>query len=149
VEMGRGDAPQVVNGGRGFDTLSLYADRVNPDGLATTGEWDMATGAMTYTVDATEATIALSVPHIDRAIFGTTGTTWTVTGTDEADFVSVSGAAAGSFDGLAGADTFRGSDGDDVFDGGAGQDHSLGMGDGDDTCVSVETIDDADCEHVS
>jgi hypothetical protein len=61
----------------------------------------------------------------------------------------IPGGAGTTFDGLAGDDTFRGSDYDDTFDGGPGQDHSLGMGDGDDTCVSVETIDGADCEHVS
>lgn len=148
-QINQGTEEQVFNGGRGFDTLALYDDRVNRDGAATTGTWDMATGEMTYAFDASDVAIALSVPHIDRAIFATAGTSWTVSGTDEADSVSVSGAAAGSFDGLAGDDTFRGSDGDDVFDGGAGDDHSLGMGDGDDTCVSVETIDGADCEHVT
>ena len=38
--------------------------------------------------------------------------------------------------------------GDDLFDGGPGNDHAWGMFNGDDTCISVETIDD-DCEHIS
>jgi hypothetical protein len=40
-------------------------------------------------------------------------------------------------------------EGDDAFDGGLGNDHSYGMGDGDDTCISVEVIDGSDCEHIN
>jgi hypothetical protein len=54
-----------------------------------------------------------------------------------------------SFDGLDGDDVFWGTSGDDLFNGGPGDDHSWGMFNGDDTCISVETIDGDDCEHIS
>jgi Ca2+-binding RTX toxin-like protein len=146
VEIGDGDAPQSFRGGGGFDTLALSSERINARGAASTADWKMVTGAMTFTLDHE---ITLSATDIDRAIFATPGTSWTVTGTAGDDFVSLSGGPRTGFDALAGDDVFRGSDGDDVFNGGPGQDHSLGMFDGDDTCTSVETIDGADCEHVS
>lgn len=147
-EIGDADEPQRFAGGAGFDTLDLYSDginrRMNND---STGSWDMATGAMTFTLGQT--TVSLTAAGIERAIFGSWGTTWTVRGTPEADIFSGAGTSASTFDGLAGDDTFRGSDGDDVFNGGAGEDRALLMGDGDDTCISVETLDTDDCEHVS
>jgi len=145
-EIWDGSAEQRFQGGRGIDTLELYSHRINPGEAASTGVWDMQSGAMTYTLDHQ---ISLSALYIDRVIFATWGTSWTVTGTAAADVVSGTGTSSTHFDGLAGNDVFRGSDGDDVFNGGDGQDHSLGMFDGDDTCISVETIDGADCEHVS
>jgi Ca2+-binding RTX toxin-like protein len=57
-------------------------------------------------------------------------------------------AKAAYFKGLAGDDHFLGSHGNDVFDGGPGND-SANMWVGDDTCISVEVIDDASCDHVS
>jgi hypothetical protein len=57
---------------------------------------------------------------------------WTVTGTAGDDVVSgeTNWTAPIRFDGLAGDDGFMGADGDD-------------------TCISVETIDGSDCEQVS
>ena len=144
--IGNGNAPQVFDGGHGFDTLDLYSVGINPKGAASTAAWDMATGVMTFTLDHE---ITMSATSIDRALFQTQGTAWTVTGTAGDDFVSLWGTTRTSFDALDGDDVFRGSDGDDVFNGGPGQDHSFGMFDGDDTCISVETIDGDDCEHVS
>lgn len=146
-EIGASDKPQSFNGGRGSDTLQLSSDGVNPQLAASTGDWNMATGAMTFTLGDRE--IKISAPYIDSAIFVTPGTAWTVAGTEDADSLSASASARASFDALGGDDTFRGSDGDDTFNGGAGYDHSLLMGDGDDTCISVEQIDGNDCEHVS
>jgi Ca2+-binding RTX toxin-like protein len=145
-QVGDTDRPQSFNGGRGVDTLDLYTDRINPKAAASTGVWNMATGAMTLTLSHK---IQLSVPYIDRAILVTPGTAWTVTGTSDADTLSGGSSSRTSFNGLAGDDVFRGTDGDDVFNGGPGNDQSLGMFDGDDTCTSVETIDGSDCEHVS
>jgi Ca2+-binding RTX toxin-like protein len=144
-EIGGGDRPQLFRGGRGFDTLNLYSDQINRKEAPSTGAWDMASGAMTFTLDRE---VSLSATSIERAIFATWGTSWSVTGTPGDDFVSGTGSSRTRFVGRAGADVFRGSEGDDVFRGGRGQDHSLGMGDGDDTCVSVEQIDRRDCEHV-
>jgi Ca2+-binding RTX toxin-like protein len=141
--------PQSINGGGGTDSLQINTDLVNDAGTTSTGTWDMTTGEMTLTLDHA---IRLSVLHLDRAILATPGTAWTVTGTTGDDFVSGDANSTTSpldFDGLAGNDLFRGTDGDDTFDGGPGDDHSLAMFAGDDTCVSVETIDGSDCENVS
>jgi Ca2+-binding RTX toxin-like protein len=146
-QIGKGANAQAFNGGRGSDTLELYSDAINPQLAASTGQWDMASGAMTFTLG--DRTIDISAPYIDRAIFVTDGTSWNVTGTEEDDIVSGTATAQTTFDALGGDDTFRGSAGDDTFNGGPGQDHSLMMGDGDDTCISVEQIDGNDCEHVS
>jgi Ca2+-binding RTX toxin-like protein len=145
-EIGDTDKPQNFSGGRGVDTLELYSDAINGSEAASTGSWDMASGAMTFQLDRK---ITLSAPYINRGIFVTFGTAWTVSGTDGPDSLSASATAQTRFDGLAGDDVFLGSDGDDVFNGGPGLDHALRMGDGDDTCTSVERIDVADCEHVS
>ena len=66
--------------------------------------------------------------------------------------MSASGSTGTHFQGLGGADVFSGSAHDDVFDGGPGTDRATQMGAGDDTCISVETLDPLaqdDCEHVS
>jgi len=57
-------------------------------------------------------------------------------------------AAHTTFNGLAGDDALRGTDGDDVFNGGLVTTPRSACSDGDDTCISVETIDGSDCEHV-
>jgi hypothetical protein len=73
-----------------------------------------------------------------------------VRGTDGPNFVDAQDALGPvEFFGLGGDDTFRGSGSGDTFNGGSGTDHSLGMGDGDDTCISVEILDKPDCEHVT
>lgn len=146
-EIGSSDKPQTFNGGRGSDTLELYSDSVNRQLAPSTGTWDMGSGEMTFTLG--DNTVDVSAPYIDRAIFVTTGTAWTVTGTEGDDLLSATATAGTSFDARGGDDTFRGSDSNDTFNGGAGFDHSLLMGDGDDTCISVEQIDGNDCEHVS
>ncbi|HET7529574.1 MAG TPA: calcium-binding protein [Mycobacteriales bacterium] len=140
------DAPQVFNGGRGIDTVQLNTENIDNNQAPATGTWDMATGAMTYNLDHE---IDLSAVYIDRIIFDAGGSSWTITGTNAADGVFASATAQTSFDALGGDDQFRGSDGNDTFNGGDGQDHSFLMGDGDDTCISVEQIDGNDCEHVS
>jgi Ca2+-binding RTX toxin-like protein len=153
AEIGDTYGPQTFDGGPGTDGIRVASDSINPSRLSSTGIWDMATGAMRLTLDHT---ISLSVSHFENALFAqpswrTPGTAWTVTGTPGND--SVAGDANQTvplhFNGLAGDDSFRGTDGNDVFDGGPGNDHSFAMFLGDDTCTSVETIDLADCEHIS
>jgi Ca2+-binding RTX toxin-like protein len=103
---------------------------------------------MTLTFDQK---IELTVSRINQAYLETPRTAWEVTGTKGDDQVSgdtVSDLSSVVFDALAGDDIFEGTSGDDLFDGGPGNDHAWGMFNGDDTCISVETIDD-DCEHVS
>ncbi|MGA8248568.1 MAG: calcium-binding protein [Nocardioides sp.] len=147
AEIADTSGPQVWKGGRGTDTVQVNSDRINRSGAASTGVWNMSTGAMTFTLGHP---ISLVVP-IHRAVLATSGTAWTVTGGPGDDVLSgdPDSTSPVTFDGLAGDDTFRGTDGDDVFDGGPGTDHSLGMLGGDDTCISVEIIDGSDCEHVS
>jgi len=149
TEIGGGRATQAIRGGSGLDFLQLESERVRRKGEPSSGKWNMETGAMVVTFGRK---IRLTVVHIDQVWLATPRTTWTVTGTAGDD--SVSGDTASRFSsvrfyGLGGDDVFDGTSGDDVFDGGPGHDHSLSMGDGDDTCISVETIDGNDCEHVS
>jgi Ca2+-binding RTX toxin-like protein len=144
VTVGRPGGSQRFDGGPGVDGIQIDT----PD-TPSTGTWDMATGAMTFTADDA---VSLTVLSIERPLLGNDQTAWTVTGTPGDDNLfgdpnSVSSPV--TFDGLAGDDTFAGTDGDDTFDGGPGQDHTFGMLDGDDTCISVEVIDGSDCEHVT
>jgi Ca2+-binding RTX toxin-like protein len=145
VEIGTGAARQRFSGGQGDDQLYLRSNLLNPGAGASTGTWDMATGVMTFTFDHD---ISISAPYIDHAILYTQGTSWSVTGTQDADWVDARFSGSTSFNGLDGDDTFLGGAGDDMFDGGPGQDQA-GMGDGDDTCISVEQLWRPDCEHVS
>ena len=153
AEIGNTRGTQSWDGGRGSDGIRVATDEINPAAAASTGTWDMATGAMTATVDHP---ISLSVSRFEVGLFAsgffsTLETAWVVTGTAGDD--SVAGDPNQTvplrFDGLAGDDSFRGTDGDDVFHGGPGDDQSFGMFGGDDTCTNVERIDLADCEHVS
>jgi Ca2+-binding RTX toxin-like protein len=152
AEIGHSRGPQRWDGGPGADGIRVATDEINPDAAASTSTWDMATGAMTATVDHP---ISLSVSRFEVGLFAsssfTSDTAWVVTGTAGDD--SIEGQASQTaplhFDGLAGNDSFKGTNGDDVFNGGPGDDHSQGMLGGDDTCTSVETFDLADCEHIS
>ena len=56
---------------------------------------------------------------------------------------------ASIFEALGGNDRFLGSAFDDTFDGGGGTDRSLGMGEGSDTCISVEILASDGCETIA
>jgi Ca2+-binding RTX toxin-like protein len=142
-----GDAA-AFDGGPGSDYIQLDSTLEGHREAASTGTWNMATGDLTFTLGDT---IRLSAPNLERASLPGWGTAWTVTGTPGDDYVGGDWETSSpvTFYGLGGDDTFRGTEGDDVFDGGAGDDTSYGMGAGDDSCISVETIEQADCEHVS
>jgi Ca2+-binding RTX toxin-like protein len=149
AEVGDTDGPQAFKGGSGSDFLQLETGVIRRNQATSSGVWDMATGAMAFTL---EREIKLSVPHIESVFLATPRTAWTVTGTtgdDEVAGDTASDLSSVSFDGLGGDDVFWGTSGDDVFNGGPGNDHTWGMFDGDDTCISVETIDGDDCEHIS
>lgn len=138
----------AFDGGPGSDYIQVDSVLEGHHVTASTGTWNMATGDMMFVLGDTTR---LSVSNLERASLPGWGTAWTVTGTSGDDFVGgdANSSSPVNFYGLAGDDTFRGTDGDDLFDGGSGDDHAVGMGAGDDTCISVETIDGADCEHVS
>jgi Ca2+-binding RTX toxin-like protein len=142
-----GDAADF-DGGPGSDYIQIDSTLESHHVTASSGTWNMATGKLGFTV---EATITLSASRLERANLPGWGTEWTVTGTPGNDQVGgdTETPTSVAFDGLGGADTFQGTEGDDRFDGGPGNDTALGMGAGDDTCISVETIDQPDCEHVS
>lgn len=138
---------QVVDGGKGAnDFVDLHTQTINPTPEPATAVWSMSTGRLVYTLDHP---VTLQVAHVERVDLSAWGTTWTVTGTAGPDMLLASGSWGTVFRGLQGDDTFMGSSYDDTFFGGTGQDHSLGMGDGTDTCVSVEVIDGNDCENVT
>jgi Ca2+-binding RTX toxin-like protein len=72
-----------------------------------------------------------------------------VSGTDNAENLLAGGTSRLFFNGRGGNDTLQGSEGDDVFNGGPDTDTSHGMGEGQDTCISVEVEDfPNDCESV-
>jgi Ca2+-binding RTX toxin-like protein len=138
---------QVVDGGPGApDLVDLHTQVINPTGVASTATWNLATGRLVFTLDHP---VVASVTSFERVDLSAWGTTWTIQGTNGNDDVSASGSWGTTFNGLRGDDTFWGSAYDDFFNGGPGTDHSLGMGVGNDTCVSVEVIDGADCENVT
>lgn len=139
-------SPQLLTGGPGVDTVALYSNQLNPFGHAATGIWHMASGHLQFTVDIP---IQLTAADFEKGDLSTFGASWTVYGTPNADEVSAGSMHSIVFDASAGNDTLLASAGDDTFNGGAGNDHSLAMGVGDDTCISVEVMDGADCEHVT
>jgi Ca2+-binding RTX toxin-like protein len=149
AQIGDTDGPQEIRGGGGLNFLQLEDSVILHKGDLSTGVWDMATGDMTFTLGHD---IEVSVSEIDQAYLATPRTAWTVTGTTGDDEISgdtASDLSSVFFDALAGDDVFWGTSGDDTFDGGPGDDHSWGMFNGDDTCISVETIDGGDCDHIS
>jgi Ca2+-binding RTX toxin-like protein len=144
-QIWHGHTLQRFGGGRGWDQLQLSSRAINPKSLPSTGGWNMTSGAMTFTLGHT---ITLSATYIDAVILDTVGTSWRVTGTPAGDEVYGEASSGTSFHGLSGNDIFSGTAGDDVFNGGPGRDHSIGMYNGNDTCISVEIIDGADCDHI-
>ena len=142
-----GDTAQF-DGGAGSDYIQIDSILEGHRQAASTGTWNMTTGDLTFTLGDTTR---IPVTNMESAHLPGWGTAWTVTGTSGDDFVGgdANTSSPVDFRGLAGDDSFGGTDGADLFDGGPGDDHSYGMDDGDDTCISVETIDGNDCEHVS
>ena len=141
-----GVTTQDLAGGDGVDQLGVLGDAINPNQGNAVGTWDMATGAMSYTVTDP---VAITAAGFENATLGTYGAAWTVNGTDNDDTLNVGVTNGAIFDGLGGDDTFTGSNGADIFDGGTGTDEAVTMGGGNDTCISVEMIDTPDCETVT
>ena len=140
-------APRWSTAGRvRADFVDLHTQAINPATLPSTATWDLATGKLVFELD--EPVIS-QVGHFERVDLSAWGTTWTVRGTTNDDDLTASGSWGTTFTALGGDDTFWGSSYDDTFAGGLGTDHSRGMGDGTDTCSSVELMDEADCEIVT
>jgi len=144
-ELSDSGKPQGYFGGSGIDRLELHTGLLNPTAAKSTGTWDMGTGRLVF---HRGGSLVITVGGIQSAYLSTPGTSWTVRGTEAADFLGSDGTSGITFRAFAGNDIFGGSDFDDVFNGGSGTDHSLGMGLGDDTCRGVEVFDSPDCEHV-
>jgi Ca2+-binding RTX toxin-like protein len=139
-------APQRLSGGTGLDLLNPGLAGRHRSGDS--ASWNMGTGAMTFHPFG-GAVVHVMADGFENANLG--GWKFAVRGTDGPNTILTNSNFAGSstyFTALGGDDTFQGSIGDDTFDGGPGTDHSLGMGDGDDTCISVEVLDKPDCEHI-
>lgn len=145
-QLWSGTKAQSYDGGTGFDTISIFTTLLNPAAEASTGTWDMASGQMTFSHDTS---FGLTVSGFEHGDLNTYGTSWTVTGTDDAEELVAVGTSGTQFQALAGDDSFFGSPSNDTFDGGDGTDTSLGMGGGDDTCISVEAAPAGDCDHQS
>jgi hypothetical protein len=135
--------PQRMSGGTGTDNVTVFASlRRN---WAKSASWNMGTGAMTLHAPDGSVVHAMVDGFENATLYASSN--WAVRGTDGADTVATQSPT--DFNALGGDDTFTGSPGNDTFDGGPGTDHSLGMGDGNDTCISVEILDKPDCEHVT
>ena len=134
----------VYDGGSGADVLSLNSFFINGGGLPSTGTWDMGSGALAFAGPVTATARAVGVEDVD---LHTVGTSWRITGTAGPESLDAFFSRGTRFDALGGDDTFQGSPFADEFLGGPGTDSSPGMGEGDDTCVSVEDPD--GCESVS
>lgn len=139
--------PQAALGGGGArDFVAIFTNALNGLASPAFGSWNMATGTLTFELDHP---VLATVSGFEQADITSFGATWLIEGTTGGDQVSGGGTAQTTFLGRAGDDVFTGSAGDDTFAGGQGIDHSLGMGAGDDTCISVEIIDAGDCESVT
>jgi Ca2+-binding RTX toxin-like protein len=120
------------------DELHLYGSDVNPDQLPASGSFNMSTGELTYRVDGHQVVRmpAQGVEDLSLYDFGPEAT-WKIRGTAHDNDVDPGGNGT-RFEGLAGDDEFTGTGGDDWYDGGPGNDVGVRMGDGNDTCISVE-----------
>ena len=109
------------------------------------GSWDLAGGTLAMAGEPPFDAEASDVEWADLPA----GVGFEVTGTDADERVFAHGPYVRFF-AEAGDDVLVGTDGDDVFDGGPGIDSTPFIGDGDDTCVSVEEFTEgarrADCE---
>jgi Ca2+-binding RTX toxin-like protein len=142
-QVGDTGKAQRYSGGPGQDQLDLFTTLINPSAAPSTGTWNMATGAMQITFNST---VSFAAEDFEFASFNTYGTSWDVTGSDDADDLNASGTAGTHFQALGGDDSFFGSVEDDVFDGGDGTDTAQAMGAGNDTCISVEVSPPGDCD---
>jgi Ca2+-binding RTX toxin-like protein len=145
-EIVRSDLPQVYAGGPGHDQMSIFSNLLNPTAAPSRATWDMGSGDLV--VDS-EGPQHLTASGFEEGDLSTFGAAWNVRGTDGNDMVNVGSMRGSTFLGLGGNDSFLGTAFDDSYDGGAGTDRSLGMGDGFDTCVSVEVLAPDGCESVS
>lgn len=140
------ETPQTLDGGDGIDELDLRANVVNPNHVTATGDWNMVTGDMTYTITSPIDVVATTFEDASLRSFGAM---WTIDGTNIHNTLDATSTRGTTFTGHAGDDTFTGSAHKDTFDGGNGTDEAISMGAGNDTCISVETIDAPDCETVT
>ena len=137
-------AGSVHDGGDGSDRLALLSSNINSGGATSTGTWNMSSGLLRFTGPTTAAATVLGFEDVDLTTFGTS---WDITGSPTSEAVDAGSTRGTRFVARGGDDTFWGSPQDDVLDGGAGTDRAVGMGEGTDTCVSVEQP--ADCEVVT
>lgn len=141
---------QVISAGPGVDFFTLADYLANPLHHPATGTFDMATGQMTYQVDAQQ--VDLAVPGFEGFSFieeDKTASRWQVRGTTSNDRVDARDTNGTTFEALGGNDVMWGSDGDDQFDGGPGNDTAHAMGLGNNACRHVERFPDGPCATTS
>ena len=129
-----GDALEVLDGGAGFNDLSVELATTRDGELPDfEGSVDMATGEASLTIDAQVVPFVLA--HANR--LNLAHGRWTVSGTDGDDEISAWGTARLYASALGGDDSVQGGPRNDDLSGGAGED-DVWPGRGVDTCVEFE-----------
>lgn len=141
-ELSRHDGEEYLDGGPGRDRVTLFSTYVRAADGSSTASLNMGTGRLTAEA---RSPLALSAVSFERVVLYAYDFFWTVIGTPYADTVDAQGTGGADFSGRAGDDRFTGSPFDDRFAGGDGSDTNLGMGEGHNTCASVEVDVDASC----
>jgi Ca2+-binding RTX toxin-like protein len=138
-------AEQLLAGGPGRDQAVPMTHRLNPDLGPADGRLDLAEERLVFVGALAGRATVTGIEVVDLV---RDGASWEVWGTRGADEVSAAGEWGTVFHARAGDDVFAGSAGDDRYEGGPGHDVARFMGVGVDTCVSVEVLEQPDCENV-
>jgi Ca2+-binding RTX toxin-like protein len=146
ADLSFNERPQGIAGGTGNDQLTLQWP-FSESPLETRASWNMANGDLR--IRAAEGSLSAVATSVETTQLVGEGGTWRVSGTNKAENLLAGPTSRILFTGRGGNDSFQGSGGDDVFNGGPDTDTSHGMGEGQDTCISVEVEDfPDDCETV-
>lgn len=138
-------AEQVVDGGAGRDRVTLMTFRLNPTLGPAEARLDLTAERLVFLGEREARATVASVEAVDLT---RDGAHWEVWGTAGSDELSAAGEWGTVFHARAGGDVFAGSAGDDRYEGGPGHDVARYLGAGVDTCISVEVLEQPDCENV-
>jgi Ca2+-binding RTX toxin-like protein len=136
---------QLVAGGPGRDRTTLMTFRLNPDLVEAEARLDLLQKRLVFLGPLVARATVSNVEVVDLT---RDGARWEVWGTGSGEEVSAAGERGTVFHAREGDDVFAGSAGDDRFEGGPGTDTARFLGAGTDTCVSVEVLEQLDCEIV-
>jgi len=143
----------AVYGGRGRDRLTASTSRLNPSASPSRGSLDLTSERLEWDLlDESHGWVQGRVASVEVFDPMTYGTTWVVLGTPRSEQVIAGATTRTVFWGRSGDDVFSGSAGDDFFAGSSGTDRVQYMGEGHDSCRSVEVFDlppsSQDCESI-